>query len=155
MAWPARWVRGTSQDTCTRVRERGEASGRWWAMPGTSGRSHRPASLCSRHQAVPACRTDMRRWRCAGASMWRLRGGRVADVHFPFMGVVLQMWAFCHCGVVYTPVLSLQLVQQHLGLLQVDGVKAFREPAIDRREALVSLSALALLPSLPHPPRMG
>src|SRR5712691_6042721 len=60
-------------------------------MPGTGGRSHRPASLCSRHQAVPACRTDMRRWRCAGASMWRRRGGRVADVHFPCMGVVLAL----------------------------------------------------------------
>ena len=42
-------------------------------MPGTGGRSHCPASLGSRHNAVPACRAAMRRWRGAGASWWRRR----------------------------------------------------------------------------------
>src|SRR5215831_6251600 len=39
--------------------------------------------------------------------------------------------------------------QQRLGVLQVGGVKALREPAIDRREQFVGFSALALL--LPQP----
>jgi len=43
-------------------------------MPGTGGRSHRPASLGSRHKAVLACRAAMRRWHDAGASWWRQRG---------------------------------------------------------------------------------
>src|SRR5215472_3491514 len=41
--------------------------------------------------------------------------------------------------------LSSQLFQQRLGLLQVGGVKALGEPAIDRRQQVVSFGALALL----------
>src|SRR5262249_9195694 len=74
MAWRPRRARGTSKDTCTRVRSRGEEIGRWCAMPGKGGRSHRPSSLCSRHKAVPSCRADMSRWCCAGASLWRRIG---------------------------------------------------------------------------------
>ena len=74
MAWPTRWARGTSKDTCTRVRSRGEEISRWCAMPGKGSRSHRPSSLCSRHKAVPSCRADMSRWCCAGASLWRRIG---------------------------------------------------------------------------------
>jgi len=38
-----------------------------------------------------------------------------------------------------------QLFQQRLRLLEVGGVKALGEPAVDRREELVSLIALALV----------
>src|SRR5215510_6001297 len=41
--------------------------------------------------------------------------------------------------------LSPQLFQQCLGLLQVGGVKALREPAVDRGQQVVSLLALSLL----------
>src|SRR2546425_11892778 len=40
---------------------------------------------------------------------------------------------------------SCQLVQQDLGLLKVGGVKTLSEPAIDRRQQLIGLVALALL----------
>src|SRR5215475_14911880 len=42
-------------------------------------------------------------------------------------------------------VLCLQLTEQCLGFLEVGGIKALGEPTVDRREALVRLSALALL----------
>ena len=43
-----------------------------------------------------------------------------------------------------------QRLQQGLGLLEVGGVKPLGEPAIDRREQLVGLGALALgLPQAP------
>jgi hypothetical protein len=45
--------------------------------------------------------------------------------------------------------LSLQICQQRLGLLQVGGVKALGEPAVDRREDLARFVALALLPPQP------
>src|SRR5215510_13272212 len=41
--------------------------------------------------------------------------------------------------------LSPQLFQQGLGLLQVGGVKALREPAVDRGQELARVKALALL----------
>ena len=43
------------------------------------------------------------------------------------------------------PRLSLQLLQQCLGLLQVGGVKALGEPAVDRRQQLAGFGPLALL----------
>jgi hypothetical protein len=42
-----------------------------------------------------------------------------------------------------------QLFQQHLGLLQVDGVKALGEPVVDWRQELSGFGPLALL--LPQP----
>jgi hypothetical protein len=42
-------------------------------------------------------------------------------------------------------VLCPQLTEQCLGFLEVGGIQALGEPTVDRREALVSLSALALL----------
>ena len=45
--------------------------------------------------------------------------------------------------------LASELLQQRLGFLQVRRIKAFREPAVDRREQLVGLKTLALL--LPQP----
>src|SRR5438128_8463416 len=44
-----------------------------------------------------------------------------------------------------TPRLSSELFQECLGLLEVGGIKALGKPTVDRREELVSLSALALL----------
>ena len=44
---------------------------------------------------------------------------------------------------------SRQRRQQRLGLLQVGGLKAFSEPAVDRRQQLMGLSALALLSPQP------
>ena len=46
---------------------------------------------------------------------------------------------------VRTPVLSFQLPQQRLRLLEIRRVKAFREPAIEQGEELVGLCALTLL----------
>ena len=40
---------------------------------------------------------------------------------------------------------SCQLVEQRLGVLQVGGVEALGEPAVDRREQVVSLSTSALV----------
>jgi hypothetical protein len=42
-------------------------------------------------------------------------------------------------------VLSRELLEQRLGLLEVGRVTALGEPTVDRREELVSLSAFALL----------
>src|SRR5215510_7150807 len=39
------------------------------------------------------------------------RGGKRKAM---LLAKVFQIWAFCHCGVVCTPVLSLQLVQEYL-----------------------------------------
>jgi hypothetical protein len=44
---------------------------------------------------------------------------------------------------------SCQLIEQRLGLLQIDGVKALGEPAVDLSEQLVGFGTLALL--LPQP----
>ena len=44
-----------------------------------------------------------------------------------------------------------QLVEQRLGLFQVERVEALREPAVDRREKLASLIPLALV----APPSRG
>ena len=41
--------------------------------------------------------------------------------------------------------ISPQLLQQRLGLLEVSGVKALGEPAVDRGQQLVGLGALALV----------
>jgi hypothetical protein len=46
-------------------------------------------------------------------------------------------------------VFSREFVEQGPGLLQVGGIKALAEPAVDRRQQLVGLSALAL--ALPQP----
>ena len=46
---------------------------------------------------------------------------------------------------VFTQVLCPQRLQQRLRLLQVGGVKALSEPAIDRRQQLVGSTVLALL----------
>ena len=43
------------------------------------------------------------------------------------------------------PVLSRQLLQEYLGLLEVGGVKALGEPAVDRRQQRGGLRALPLL----------
>src|SRR6266436_3290554 len=43
---------------------------------------------------------------------------------------LIPFWAFCFSGVVCTPILSPELLQQCLGLLKVGGVKTLREPAI-------------------------
>src|SRR4051812_28212635 len=80
-------------------------------------RSHGPHTSCQRSLA------------CAHVSGLLAPGGA--------SGVLKHNWAFCHCGVVCTPVLSLQLVQQHLGLLEVGGVKALGKPAVDGHQQLV------------------
>ena len=43
------------------------------------------------------------------------------------------------------PVLSPQLLQERLGFLQISGVKALREPAVDRRQQRSRFVPLALL----------
>ena len=40
---------------------------------------------------------------------------------------------------------SCQLIEQRLGVLEVGGVEAFGEPAVDRREQVAGLGALALI----------
>src|SRR5262245_66320909 len=45
----------------------------------------------------------------------------------------------------YVPPSLRELLQQRLRLLEVSGVKALGEPAVDRREQLVGFSMLALL----------
>jgi hypothetical protein len=50
-----------------------------------------------------------------------------------------------HVGRDMTAKLSAQFLQQRLGLLQVGGVKALGEPAIDRRQQLVGFATFALL----------
>src|SRR5712691_3559622 len=58
---------------------------------------------------------------------------------------VRRCWALCFSNVLCTPGVSLQLLQQRFGLLKIGGVKPLGAPAVDRREELVGLSALALL----------
>ena len=56
-----------------------------------------------------------------------------------------RCWAFCCSSVLGTPVLSPELFQQRLGLLEVGGIKALGELAIDRRQQVVGLGLIALL----------
>ena len=56
-----------------------------------------------------------------------------------------RSWANGLSGVLGTPMLLRQRLQQGFGLLEVSGVKALGEPAVDRRQQLVGLGALALL----------
>ncbi len=60
-----------------------------------------------------------------------------------------HFWTFCISGVVRTPVLSLQIFQQCLGIPEVGGVKAFCEPVIHLRQQLVGFLPPAL--ALPQP----
>ena len=60
-------------------------------------------------------------------------------------GVINTRPALLESKAVSTGVALRQRLQQRLGLLQVGGVKALREPAIDRRQQRVGLGALALL----------
>ena len=46
---------------------------------------------------------------------------------------------------------GVQLIEQRLGLLQIERVEAFGEPAIHRREKLAGLIPLALIASEPCP----
>jgi hypothetical protein len=48
-----------------------------------------------------------------------------------------------------------QLVEQRLGLFQVERIKAFGEPAVDRREKLASLPPLALIAPEPRHAHRG
>ena len=45
----------------------------------------------------------------------------------------------------HEPTFSGKLVEQRLGVLEVDGIKALGEPAVDRGEEIVGLSAFALI----------
>jgi hypothetical protein len=71
------------------------------------------------------------------------------------MKVLHTQWVMNTCPAlegskgVSTGVALRQRLQQCLRLLQVSGVKALGEPAVDRREQLVGLTAFALL--LPQP----
>jgi hypothetical protein len=40
---------------------------------------------------------------------------------------------------------GVQLIEQRLGLLQIERIEAFREPAIDRSEEIVGLVPLVLI----------
>jgi hypothetical protein len=51
--------------------------------------------------------------------------------------------------------LSRQLVQQHLSLLQIERVEAFGEPAVDRSEKLTGLTPLALVTPEPRHAHRG
>jgi hypothetical protein len=46
---------------------------------------------------------------------------------------------------VCTTVLSIEVLQQRLGLLEVGGVKAFREPIVDWCQKVIGFLAFALL----------
>ena len=50
---------------------------------------------------------------------------------------------------------SRQLVEQRLSLFQVDGVEAFGEPAIDRREQVARFGVAALVTAEPGEARGG
>ena len=56
-----------------------------------------------------------------------------------------QNWAFCNYGVVSTPVLCPQLLQQCLRLLEVGGVKPFGEPPVDWCQEVTGFLTFALL----------
>jgi hypothetical protein len=59
--------------------------------------------------------------------------------------MALQNSARCFSGVSCSPVLSSQGFEQGFGLLEVGGVKALSEPAIDRRQEVASFGAPVLL----------
>src|SRR5262245_9970516 len=59
--------------------------------------------------------------------------------------MVRRSCAICIGVRLSSPVFSLQLCQQRLGLLEVRGVKALGEPAVDRREQRTGFGLLALL----------
>src|SRR5215510_711353 len=57
----------------------------------------------------------------------------------------IPFWAKCIGVRLSSPVFSLQLCQQRLRLLDVSGVKALREPAIDRGQEVVGFGTPTLL----------
>src|SRR6266540_6953361 len=63
--------------------------------------------------------------------------------------LILRMCAVYYTSHRFSPRLSPQLLQQRPGLLQVGGVKALGEPAIDRCQQLAGFGALALAPPQP------
>ena len=63
--------------------------------------------------------------------------------------LILRMCAVYYTSYRFSPKLSPKLLQQRPGVLQVGGVKALGESAIDRCQQLTSLIALAL--ALPQP----
>jgi hypothetical protein len=77
------------------------------------------------------------------------RGFRGGLRHLPHLTVraqqLRQFWAKRFSGVLCTPILSLQFVEQRLGLLEISGIKALGEPAVDRREECVRFGPLALV----------
>src|SRR5215510_9508740 len=56
-----------------------------------------------------------------------------------------RSWAKCSGVRLSPPVFALQRCQQRLGLLEISGVKALREPAVDRRQQRPRFVPLALL----------
>src|SRR5437870_3976444 len=58
---------------------------------------------------------------------------------------LVPSWAKCLGVRLSSPVFSLQLYQQHFGLLEVRGIKALSKPAVDRGQQLVGCDMLALL----------
>ena len=49
----------------------------------------------------------------------------------------------CSRGAMFGAVAKLQLIEQSLSLFQIERVKAFGEPAVDRSEKIASLITLA------------
>src|SRR5262249_39229070 len=73
----------------------------------------------------------------------------------PISGVVIVRSASNRLSAVLAPSTcqagTLELLQQRLGLLQVERVEAFAEPAVDRREKIASCISLTLIaPELRH-----
>ena len=62
-------------------------------------------------------------------------------------------WAECIRGALYACALSPKFLQERLGFLEVGGVKALGEPAVDRRQQLAGFGALAL--ALPQASQAG
>ena len=117
----------------------------WSQLPhcqATPARSHRLIGLSHPPYAPPVATSHQER----GLRTSTL--GVYAHVHTPYgsNGVPMKHhWAFCCRSVLGTLVLSPELLQQCLGLLQVGRVKALGEPAIDRCQEFMGFRALALL----------
>src|SRR5262245_26435592 len=134
---PFHWPRAKAA-RCTHHGRGARRTAAWCGLrrPGTRGHAGRRASPGAMRWPG-ACRhlRILRRPRELPGSRVTLRRSQCLDVD-PETGKTLARPA---------TVLCLQLTEQCLGFLEVGGIKSFREPAIDRHEELVSLSALALL----------
>jgi hypothetical protein len=114
------------------------------AKPGTGVPAPRACPACARHNT----RASARDWLDAAAGSWVMTLETLCgqpDNDDSGKERPGPAWLQPQEEALHAPHLSCQRLEQRLGLLQVSGVKALGEPAVDRCEQVIGLLAFALL----------